>query len=205
MKNLNINNINSAANNQTFPSTNHLETLFGLKSDCVINSEIYTMLKDNSLFLLELSSTGTGGILTNQKRSPYQQMPVVSETQLHQIASDLNKPSTSRGDVNGSYANRNSKIGSRDSFKGPAPGTASTPYNRRSEIPACTSPELLWQAPDTFSCLESLGASMTNDSPYACFGFNFADNRSERVKYKRGNFLFYLEFVSFTFFLLAII
>lgn len=184
MKNLNINNINSATNNQTIPTTNHLEALFGLKSDCVINSEIYTMLKDNSLFLLELSSTGTGGILTNQKRSPYQQMPVVSETQLHQIANDLNKPSTSRaGDGNGSsYGNRNSKIGSRDSFKGvPPPTTASTPYNRRSEIPACTSPELLWQAPDTFSCLESLGASMTNDSPYACFGLNFADNRSERV------------------------
>lgn len=184
MKNLNINNINSAAaaENPPISTANRLEALFGLKSDCVINSEIYTMLKDNSLFLLELSSTGsTGGILTNQKRSPYQQMPVVSETQLHQIASDLNKPSTSRGDVNGaSYGNRNNKIGNRDSFKGGPTGTASTPYNRRSEIPACTSPELLWQAPDTFSCLESLGASMTNDSPYACFGFNLADNRSER-------------------------
>lgn len=186
MKNLNINNINSTANNQPFPAAvNRLESLFGLKSDCVINSEIYTMLKDNSLFLLELSSTGTGGILSNQKRSPYQQMPVVSETQLHQIACDLNKPSTSRGDANGSFVNRNSKIGaaafncSRDSYKGGP--TSSTPYNRRSEIPVCTSPELIWQAPDTFSCLESLGASMTNDSPYACFGFNFTDNRSERV------------------------
>lgn len=132
------------------------------------------------MFLLELSSTGSGGIISNQKRSP-QQMPVVTETQLHQIASDLNKPSTSRGDNNSSA--RNSKVMlayncSRDSIKGP---TSSTPY-RRSDVPSCVSPELLWQAPDTFSCLESLGASMTNDTPYTIFGLNSTDNGFERVR-----------------------
>ncbi|KAG4079975.1 hypothetical protein HA402_006287 [Bradysia odoriphaga] len=128
---------------------------------------------------LELSSTGSGGIMNNQKRSP-QQMPVVTETQLHQIASDLNKPSTSRGDINSSV--RNSKVilaynCSRDAAgKGPV---SSTPY-RRSDIPSCVSPELLWQAPDTFSCLESLGASATNDTPYTIFGLNSTDNGFER-------------------------
>lgn len=140
------------------------------------------MMKENSLFLLELSSTGSGGIIGNQKRSP-QQMPVVTETQLHQIASDLNKPSTSRGDINSSA--RNSKVmlayncsREANSVKGPS---SSTPY-RRSDIPPCVSPELLWQAPDTFSCLESLGASATNDTPYTIFGLNSADNGFERVR-----------------------
>lgn len=168
--------------NQAFPSSQKFESLFGIKSNLIVNSEVYTMLKENSLFLLELSSTGSGGILSNQKRSP-QQMPVVTETQLHQIASDLNKPSTSRGGEGNSFLFKNgSKYnGSKDTpFKVGGP-VSSTPNNRRSEIPTVTSPELLWQAPDTFSCLESLGASITNESPYQCFGFNITDNGSERV------------------------
>lgn len=178
MRFININNINTT-NTQAFPPNNKMENLFGVPCNMILNSEVYSMMKENSMFLLELSSTGSGGIISNQKRSP-QQMPVVTETQLHQITSDLNKPSTSRGDINSSA--RNSKIMlayncSRDSAKGP---TSSTPY-RRSDVPSCVSPELLWQAPDTFSCLESLGASMTNDTPYTIFGLNSTDNGFERV------------------------
>lgn len=185
MRYININNINNTNTNNiqaAYSSNNKLENLFSLHCNMILNSEVYSMMKENSLFLLELSSTGSGGIL-NQKRSP-QQMPVVTETQLHQIASDLNKPSTSRGDNNSSA--RNSKVMlayncSRDAAncaKGPA---SSTPY-RRSDIPSCVSPELLWQAPDTFSCLESLGASATNETPYTIFGLNSTDNGFERVK-----------------------
>lgn len=174
---ININNINTS-NTQAFPPNNKMENLFGVPCNMILNSEVYSMMKENSMFLLELSSTGSAGMMNNQKRSP-QQMPVVTETQLHQIASDLNKPSTSRGDNNSSA--RNSKImlayNCRDSVKGP---TSSTP-NRRSDIPSCISPELIWQAPDTFSCLESLGASMTNDTPYTIFGLNSTDNGFERV------------------------
>lgn len=176
---ININNINTT-NTQAFTPNNKSENLFGVPCNMILNSEVYSMMKENSMFLLELSSTGSGGIIGNQKRSP-QQMPVVTETQLHQIASDLNKPSTSRGDVNSSA--RNSKVMlAYNSTKGP---TSSTPY-RRSDVPSCVSPELLWQAPDTFSCLESLGASMTNDTPYTIFGLNSTDNGFERVSSKLG-------------------
>lgn len=171
---ININNINTT-NTQAFHSTNKMENLFGVPCNMILNSEVYSMMKENSMFLLELSSTGSGGIIS--KRSP-QQMPVVTETQLHQIASDLNKPSTSRGDITSSA--RNSKIMlAYNSMKGP---TSSTPY-RGSDVPSCVSPELLWQAPDTFSCLESLGASMTNDTPYTIFGLNSTDNGFERVRF----------------------
>lgn len=174
MRFININNINTT-NTQAFPPNNKMENIFGVPCNMILNSEVYSMMKENSMFLLELSSTGSGGIISNQKRSP-QQMPVVTETQLHQIASDLNKPSTSRGDINSSA--RNSKIMlAYNSAKGP---TSSTPY-RRSDVPSCVSPELLWQAPDSFSCLESLGASMTNDTPYTIFGLNSTDNGFERV------------------------
>lgn len=114
----------------------------------------------------------------NQKRSN-QHMPIVTETQFNQITSDLNRPSTSRCD-------RNSKIGTKDFLKNGS--NTSTPY-RRSDIPSCVSPELLWQPPEILSCLESLGASMTTDSPYEIFGLNSADNTFERV-YKRFDSLY---------------
>lgn len=171
---MNFNNINdtSSSGNSIAGSAQKFESLFGIRSNLIVNSEIYTMMKENSLFLLELSSTGSGGILGQQKRSP-QQMPVVSETQLHQIAADLNKPSTSRAE--------SSPLGKGISKTRP---TTSTP-NRRSEVPAsgiCVSPELLWQAPDSFSCLESLGATIAGEQPYSAFGMNTAaENGFERV------------------------
>ena len=100
-------------------------------------------------------------------------MPVVSETQLHQIASDLNKPSTSRGII-GDGGAKGQKFGYNS---GSGRGFGSTPY-RRSEVPP--SPELIWQAPDTFSCLESLGVSMTTETPYTIFDIN-KDNGYDRV------------------------
>lgn len=101
--------------------------LFGVKTTTLIaNSEIYTTMRENATFLLELSSSastlnapgssntaaGTNplNIISSSKRSP-QQMPVVVEHQ-HFNMPDLNKPSTSRGD-----SARNSRIGLRMSGK----------------------------------------------------------------------------------------
>lgn len=177
-RNMNVNNINTS--NLKFPSHQKFDSLFGIKSNLIVNSEVYTMMKENSMFLLELSSTGPSSIMGNQKRSP-QQMPVLSETQLQQIASDLNKPGTSRGglsnDIN-SATNRNSKIGS--TYNNGKGAFFSSGPSRRSEMPACISPELLWQAPETFSCLESLGVPTSQDAPYTIFDMNSMEPGFER-------------------------
>lgn len=188
LRNMNINKLNQTiptlnASPQTmFQPNQKFESLFGIQPNLIVNSEVYTMMKENSLFLLELSSTGPGGILSSQKRSPLQ-MPVVTETQLHQIASDLNKPSTSRGGVehNTSFNKPNKSglafAGSNTNNKAHF-NAAATPY-RRSEVMA--SPELLWQVPETFACLDSLGVSITNNTAYTIFDINSTENGFERV------------------------
>lgn len=200
--NLNINNVNTTAEKsadvaQPLPaaaaaalssvaqpfSVQKFDSLFGIESNLIVNSEVYAMMKENSLFLLELSSTGpaAGTILNQQKRSPAQ-MPVVSETELHQIASDLhNKPSTSAASAGDLMGGGGAKNGS--SSKGMF--SASTPYRsgagagggsavNGSEVPEGVSPELMWQVPNTFSCLDSLGCSMsaTMHQPYTLFDVN---------------------------------
>lgn len=95
-------------------------------------------------------------ILENQKKQSFQ-MPVVNE----HLPVDPNRPSSSRFDATpiiGRHG-RNSKSG------------------RRSDA---SSPELIWQATDTFSCLESLGASVAKDSaPYD--RMSYADGSFDRV------------------------
>lgn len=112
--NKNTNNLN---NTNTVGQCNELN-LFGIKSTTLIaNSDIYNTMRENATFLLELSSnvsnlpsdTGNvGGGLGPSKRSP-QQMPVVAEHQ-HFSMSEMNKPSTSRGD---SSQQRHSRVGLR--------------------------------------------------------------------------------------------
>lgn len=108
--------------------------------------------------------------MSNQKRSPHV-MSVVNEHQ-NQDLPDLNKPSTSRGD-SAIHLNRSSKymlsggINARDVPK-------STPYRKNDT----NSPELMWQIPDVFQCLESLGASLTNETPYDVL--TYADNSFDR-------------------------
>lgn len=112
--NKNTNNLNNT--NAGGPGTEL--NLFGIKSTTLIaNSEIYTTMRENATFLLELSSnisnlptdtghTVAGHASTTTKRSP-QQMPVVVEHQ-HFNMSEMNKPSTSRAD-----AQRHSRVGLR--------------------------------------------------------------------------------------------
>lgn len=91
--------------------------MFGVKTSTLIaNSEVYTTMKENATFLLELCSSVTPASAANNavaqnlssKRSP-QQMPVVMEHSNFNVA-DFNKPSTSRGD-------RNSRVSLRMSGK----------------------------------------------------------------------------------------
>ncbi|XP_053950715.1 E3 ubiquitin-protein ligase highwire-like [Anastrepha ludens] len=179
--NKNVSNVNSAPG--VTLSGNEMN-LFGVKTTTLIaNSEIYTTMRENASFLLELSSSAstlntTGGNVaagmnppnlgTSSKRSP-QQMPVVVEHQ-HFNMPDLNKPSTSRGD-----SARNSRIGLRMSGK----FGSSTPY-RKSFVGSSASPEHIWVAPETFACLESLGVKNNEDLPYEMFGLNTTDNGFER-------------------------
>lgn len=136
------------------------------------------MMKDNSMFLLELSASSPGHTsLTNasghRKVSP--SMPVVTESQLNDIAADLPKPScSSRVNSEAAYKLNKGAFGSRGpsfSSSTPFPSYRKATENASNGI----SPELLWQAPDSFACLESLGASsMTNQTPYTIFDLNSA-------------------------------
>lgn len=189
-RNMNVNNINHGGAvgalrmlPNDFVATSKLkklDSLFGVQSNQIINSEVYTMMRDNSMFLLELSASPPGhSSLTNgqgqKKSSP--SMPVVSESQLNQIAADLHKPGSSR--ANTESANKSYRGGLPFGSRGPS-FSSSTPFpsNRKTTENAnssALSPELLWQAPESFACLESLGASsMTNQTPYTIFDINSA-------------------------------
>ncbi|XP_054087808.1 E3 ubiquitin-protein ligase highwire isoform X1 [Zeugodacus cucurbitae] len=180
--NKNVNNVNSAPG--VAHSANELN-LFGVKTTTLIaNSEIYTTMRENATFLLELSSSASTlnapgsntavtatnplNMISSSKRSP-QQMPVVVEHQ-HFNMPDLNKPSTSRGD-----SARNSRISLRMSGK----FGSSTPY-RKSFVGSSVSPEHIWLAPETFACLESLGVANNEDLPYEMFGLNATENGFDR-------------------------
>lgn len=185
--NKNINNLNTTSENLTSPSsisqnTIKVDNLFGLKTSLIINSEIYTMMKDNALFLLELSSTNTGtGINNTQKKSP-QQMPVVSET--HVI--DLNRPSTSRNSREIRYSMGGGRPFSSSSSRGVFPNgnmpSSSTPNRRGLNFMGSMSPDLIWPASEAFACLDSLGVSVPNELPYEIFGFG-DNNGFDRVSY----------------------
>lgn len=110
--NKNTNNLNNTHSGGPGAELN----LFGIRTTTLIaNSEIYTTMRENATFLLELSSNLTnlptesqqnvgGAASTTTKRSP-QQMPVVVEHQ-HFNMSEMNKPSTSRADTQ-----RHSRVG----------------------------------------------------------------------------------------------
>ncbi|XP_055389767.1 E3 ubiquitin-protein ligase highwire-like [Condylostylus longicornis] len=170
--NKNINNLNNSSNQVSSPND-----LFNNRTSNSFhaNSEIYSMMKENAMFLLELSSStsqNSNPLVTQQKRSPGQ-MPVVAEGQIN-IFADINKPSTSRG---GETSHRNSRIGLKMNSNKFNP-FSSTPS--RKSFPNCNSPDSMWLAPEVFSCLESLGASMADDMPYEIFGINSGDNLFER-------------------------
>ncbi|XP_020804911.1 E3 ubiquitin-protein ligase highwire isoform X2 [Drosophila serrata] len=170
------NNINSAARQLESSAAEGNElNLFGVKSTTLIaNAEVYTTMRENATFLLELCSSsssasaasgaGIAGNNSNSKRSPQQMsmvaMPVVIEHQQQQHNSDL-KPSTSRcsrmARLSGPKYGPSAIIGGafRKSFVGgPPPAT----------------PENVWLAPESFACLECLGTAGHEDLPYEMFG-----------------------------------
>lgn len=184
------NNINVMPNAATFLSNHKLSSIVAIKSNCEFNSDLYAMMRENALFLLELSSTNSckcklklmcdrgrsrprvnfldfpicAAMLSNQKRSPFQ-MPVVNENQIAQ--SDLNRPSTSRNEwlPSNRYSLR--------SFKS---------FSRKSEM---LSPDQMWLTSDTFACLDALGVSIAKDTaPYDVFGYT-GENGYDRVIFQQ--------------------
>lgn len=57
--NRNDQNINSLQNQTSYLSNHKLNSVSVIKSNCEINSDLYSMMKENALFLLELSSTNS--------------------------------------------------------------------------------------------------------------------------------------------------
>lgn len=159
--------LNSRSSNTSFYS---VQKLTATKNNYEINSDIYTTMRENAMFLLELCSSGPAEVMSNQKRSPLT-MSVVNEQQ-HE-PQDPNKPSTSRIDAI-IHSNRSSKY--IQSVPG-STGRDKMPQTHK-KYDGIPSPELVWQIPEDFSCLESLGASMTNEAPYDML--TFADNSYDR-------------------------
>lgn len=161
--------------------------LFGVKTTTLIaNAEVYTTMRENATFLLELcsssssSSSSSGGSLAastlpGQKRSPQQMpMPVVIEhhhnqQQQHVVGMpDLNlssKPSTSRAD-----SARSSRV-CRLSGK-------FTPFRKSFVGVPPSTPDNVWLAPDSFACLECLGTAAHEDLPYEMFGLGATANEN---------------------------
>lgn len=162
--------LNSRSSNASFYS---VQKLAAIKNNFEINSDIYTTMRENAMFLLELCSSGPGDVMNAQKRSPLT-MSVVNERH-DQETQDPNKPSTSRAEAV-IHSNRSSKYIQPSGLHG-KDIPKSTPYKKYDGI-SCHSPELVWQIPEDFSCLESLGASIANDAPYDML--TFADNSFDR-------------------------
>lgn len=165
--------------------------LFGVKTTTLIaNAEVYTTMRENATFLLELcsssssssssASSSSGGSLPassmpGQKRSPQQMpMPVVIEHHHHQQQQhvvgmpDLNlssKPSTSRAD-----SARSSRV-CRLSGK-------FTPFRKSFVGVPPSTPDNVWLAPDSFACLECLGTAAHEDLPYEMFGLGATANEN---------------------------
>ncbi|XP_070133334.1 E3 ubiquitin-protein ligase highwire [Drosophila bipectinata] len=183
-----VNNINSSARQQESLATEGNElNLFGVKSTTLIaNAEVYTTMRENATFLLELCSSSSSATVTGSgagigpasvtgsgsKRSPQQMsagMPVVIEHHHSQLGNSDLKPSTSRcsrmARLSGS---KFCPVGGafRKSFVGAPPAT----------------PENVWLAPESFACLECLGTAGHEDLPYEMFGLgpNSNDNGYDR-------------------------
>lgn len=177
--NKNINNVNSEdllnSSVSTGENTVKKDNLLGIKTNVVFNSEAYKMMKENALFLLELSSTNSVS-LNNQKKSP-QHIATVNEVQSNNILSDNNRPSTSRKSkefrisTSGRLTNSSKTMISNNSHI--------SPFSKNLNIPTHLSPDLIWPAPEILVCLDSLGASVANDLPYEIFGIN--ENGFDRV------------------------
>lgn len=59
-RNRNDNNINAMPNAAaTFLSNHKLSSMVAIKSNCEFNADLYAMMRENALFLLELSSTNS--------------------------------------------------------------------------------------------------------------------------------------------------
>ncbi|XP_068159965.1 LOW QUALITY PROTEIN: E3 ubiquitin-protein ligase highwire [Drosophila tropicalis] len=159
--------------------------LFGVKTTTLIaNSEVYTTMRENATFLLELCSSSASMSTTVpalSKRSPQQQqqqqqqqmampMPIVIEHQ-HLGMGDLSsKPSTSRAD-----SARSSRIGMGVGIaSGRLSGKFSAPFRKSFVGVPPSTPDNVWLAPDSFACLECLGTAGHEDLPYEMFGMGSA-------------------------------
>ncbi|XP_039231733.1 E3 ubiquitin-protein ligase highwire isoform X2 [Drosophila yakuba] len=177
------NNINSAARQLESSAAEGNElNLFGVKSTTLIaNAEVYTTMRENATFLLELCSSsssaagGAGSLAANSsssKRSPQQMsvvaMPVVIE---HQLGNSDLKPSTSR-------CSRITRL-SGSKF---GPGVGSGAFRKSFVGGPPVAPENVWLAPESFACLECLGTAGHEDLPYEMFGLgpNSNDNGYDR-------------------------
>lgn len=153
--NKNVNVINET-NDQNI-LTNSDINIFGSKSGALLaNSEIYTTMKDNAIFLLELNASDNMNTLKPQKRSPLMSMPVVSEDPIPGPSYRMHsRPRTSRRSQEASWRKSNS-------------------------------PDLMWVTPKQFSCLETLGTTISKAFPNELFEAakdNFFEGQLSEISY----------------------
>lgn len=161
---------------QTFGNMNKVEDLLEYESGLMLKSNLYTKMKENALFLLDLASTDNCALADAQKRV-VSEMGTVNEGQLAKTPMDFNRPGTSQmfetGDIRSHRLSMNQHR---------LPTISSTPQKKYGPYNGPYDADSIWQIPPTLSCLESLGVSMNKDAiGYEGFGHSANEHGVDRV------------------------
>ncbi|XP_055524898.1 E3 ubiquitin-protein ligase highwire isoform X3 [Wyeomyia smithii] len=129
--------------------------MFGFGAESTIPSELFTIMKENSFFLLELNSYN-GGLINKPSNGTVEAIGIQEQ------------PSNSRYtnvDLNDSYDSSYYFDEKNINWNGGV-------KKEISRISCDTSSELMWPPPEMLSCMETLGAKNNNDITYDMFGIN---------------------------------
>ncbi|XP_058840925.1 E3 ubiquitin-protein ligase highwire [Topomyia yanbarensis] len=132
--------------------------LLGFGAESTIPSELFTIMKENSFFLLELNSYN-GGLINK---------PSNSSSDATGIQEQCNNSRYRNVDLNDSYDSSYCFEDKNINWSGGVKkDTSRNLYD--------SSSELMWPPPDMLSCLETLGAKTNNDLTYEMLGMNVVD------------------------------
>ncbi|XP_058468268.1 E3 ubiquitin-protein ligase highwire isoform X2 [Malaya genurostris] len=139
--------------------------LLGFGAESTIPSELFTIMKENSFFLLELNSYN-GGLINKHSNSTSDGI----DTQEHS-----NNSKYRTVDLNDSYDSSYYFDDKNINWSGGAKkDTSRHLYD--------SSSELMWPPPDILSCLDTLGAKTSNDLTYDLLGMNMTDIHAYDLK-----------------------
>ncbi|XP_055618511.1 E3 ubiquitin-protein ligase highwire isoform X2 [Toxorhynchites rutilus septentrionalis] len=150
------NNVNYNCANRAGAKEGGTNILMGFSAESTIPSELFTIMKENSFFLLELNSYNGG---------------LINKSNTTEGAGIQEQPNNSRfrnADLNDSYNSSYYFEEKNTNWTGTARVNS---YRHLYD----TSSELMWPPPELLSCIEALGAKTNNDLTYNLLGMNMTD------------------------------